>query len=319
MITVKADGKDKLLDKSFLTANNDDVAVGLIKRIALKKDTNKNNYLSVLVKDVNGKTVFGCLFDVEASESMQREIEALTNRVAKIEFHTQALPGRRDLSLDISRIEQLPARDALELEKAHFKDFYPQDKFESAKKFINSQIDSLADTDIVTFLKSRCNIAEVAAYSDQDIYDGMVGAPISMIAGMLVAVNSVFMTQPGVLEQEDKEELIAISIYMELLHARMKPQHGYHTKDWYVQMVSKIEKEKQLLSAGPKNKSMIRILDACTDIVWNLAGVDVVTRLPAQVFLYLHRSLSQAHRIINITQELPNDAVISFGNKYYAR
>lgn len=307
-----------LLEKAFLELGNTDRRIALIKKFAPMIGVNKRPYFSIGVKDKAGKTVYGCWFNIELSPQIQKYVEALIDRPCFITYKVSEFMG--DLRLDITNIEELEPTQAFKLDQLYFKSSYPEDKFETAKRFIEGQLSKLEDEALRNFIDSRCKMSELRACSDLQVYDGMLGASISVISSNLVALNGIFSSQPGYLKNDDKEVLTALIVYLEVLIARHKPMYSFFQKNWYTEMLDSIRRDASL-TVGDQQKSseLSELFEKATEAVWSLAGVEVQLSTVTQLFLYLRKGTMLCSSIIETTNGLPKNVSVNYKNRSYRR
>lgn len=314
--------KYDFLEKTKLVPNNTEKRVALIKRIALRKAKNSEFYFSLMLKDRYGKTVYGCFFDIQASSVQQSEIDDLIGRVATVEYTTQLLKGRSSPSLDIISITPLPFKDQFEIEKYYFKDEYPNPLMDSSIKYLERQIDKITNRELREFIKRTSRVDEFRGCADTGVYDGMIGGPISVAVTVMAGVLSVAQTQPNWFNTADNDILIAMVAYCELLYATYKPLHDFGSMDFYKDMLGALSRDRKIVEQSITDESsgiFKAFFEECEEFIWSEAGVSVTISMRTQVYMNFRNCARRSHFIVNLTNEIPSDTVITYNQKNYKR
>lgn len=310
--------KYEVLVKADLAYNVEEQKIAMIRRVAVTKDKNGNFFLSVVMSDRYGKSVYANMFEIEATDGFQRQLEQLIGRVALVHYTTNMYKGRIALNI-VSPIQPIEPEDAYILEKMYFRAAYPETREKKCTSFVNACVDKIHQSRLRTVLKQRCPIEQLSSCADSSVYDGMLGGPFAMISGMLVAANGVVSSQPDYLSDAEIDLLTAVIVYCEFNYAKAKPLHAYETNKWQVQLMNKINADRKLAEIESEDEVLTRFFDICENVVWQLAGVDVCMTSIGKIYVNLRRCVEGCHRVIEITHELPGDSAVSIGQKSYTR
>lgn len=309
--------KYKVLDKSELEANVEDTRVAVMKRVAVTKDKNGQYYLSTVLADKNGKAVYANYFEFEATEGVRAQFESMLGRCCIVKYTTSLYKGRVTLSLD--EITEMKYKDALEYEKLYFRSAYPDNSMARCKKVINLALENVKDTTLKNFVLTKCPLSEFDGFADSNIYDGMLGAPLAVVSGMLLAANGLYATQPGWMDVDTYDTLVCAILYCEYIYCKLKPLYAYGDGEWKTDMLERLQQDSTIQLNLDNSATNQRFFRDCKNILWTLAGVDTTVTTVGEIFYQLKKSQETAHRVINITSELPGDSVITIGKRSYTR
>ena len=305
------------LDKNELKPNATECRVAMVKRVAVNRDKNGQYYLSVVLKDKAGKVVYGNLFEYDGGEGARKEIEQMIDRAVKVTYTSSVYKGRITLSID--RMAPIPVKDAVILEKTWFRSEYPDVRAKQCTAFIEKSIDAIQIPELRSFVKQRFNPTELQDCADSHIMDGMTGAALGIICSMCSAANGLYATQPGMLTAEDYATLIATIVYLESTAAMVKPLYTFGVVKWQTQLIDQIRSDRMISESLVKTEAMHRFFEVCENAAWMLADVNVVHTLIGQLYYNLKMFAENSFRVINITNNVPEEAVITVGSKSYTR
>lgn len=310
----------EVLDRTKIHTNDTVAQVGLLVRVAVKTDKNKQFYLAAAFKDVNGKPVFGCFFNIEASDGADTLLDSCLGRPVLITYVGSNSLGGQYNTLTIEKIEPLSPQLSFAYAKSYFKSRINDNKFSSMLAHIDKQIAKIGSAGLKEILGAKCNLSDMISFSDIGLNDGMLGATAGIITSEFFMLGGVQSSQPEELPQETIDIVRALIVYCEFLMARTKPASKLRYQEWYSEMLTTIEEHKiaysNLLQSNPE---VAKFFSCAKEVIWNMADIQVPVSTAAGIFGYINKCACLTSRIVQITRDLPDNLEITIGNRSYKK